>query len=115
MVFFAALSGSGAVMAVDAGGDVLDKGRNVFAQRCLHCHGENADGKGHLVDFLKVTPADLTTLNKQNKGSVTERVLKAVIGRHSTGTKEHKMPLLKDSLTPEDVYFVSEFIESIQK
>lgn len=60
-------------------------------------------------------PADLTALQKQSKGCVTERVLKAVLGRHTTTTKEHKMPLLKDNITPEDVYAVSEFIKSIQK
>ena len=95
--------------------DPVDKGRAVYAQRCLHCHGENADGKGHLIDFLKVTPADLTTLKRQNKACVAERVLKAVIGRHATGNNEHKMPLLKDYLSPEDIYFVSEFVKSVQK
>lgn len=108
---FVAVVSSGTAVA----SDVQDKGRAVYAQRCLHCHGENADGKGHLIDFLKVVPADLTALNRQKKGCVAERVLKAVIGRHATGNKEHKMPLLKDYLSPEEVYFVSEFIKSIQK
>lgn len=113
---FAALIGGNAVaMAAEAGGDALSKGRSIYAQRCLHCHGDQADGKGHLVDFLKVAPADLTGLQKQGKGCVTERVLKAVLGRHTTDTKEHKMPLLKDNMTPEDVYAVSEFIKSVQK
>lgn len=108
---FIAVIGSGAVLATEA----QDKGRAVYAQRCLHCHGDKADGKGHLIDFLKVVPADLTALNRQNKGCVAERVLKAVIGRHATGNKEHKMPLLKDYLSPEEVYFVSEFIKSVQQ
>ncbi len=107
-VLFIAVVGSGAVLATEA----QDKGRAVYAQRCLHCHGEKADGKGHLIDFLKVVPADLTALNRQNKGCVAERVLKAVIGRHAT---KEKMPLLKDTLSPEDIYFVSEFIKSVQK
>jgi mono/diheme cytochrome c family protein len=108
---FVAVVSSGTAIA----NDVQDKGRAVYAQRCLHCHGENVDGKGHLIDFLKVVPADLTALNRQNKGCVAERVLKAVIGRHATGSKEQKMPLLKDYLSPEEVYFVSEFIKSVQK
>jgi mono/diheme cytochrome c family protein len=111
ILLFVSLLLSSAVMAAD----VVDKGRAVYAQRCLHCHGEKADGKGHLIDFLKVVPADLTALKSQNKGCVAERVLKAVIGRHATGNNEHKMPLLKDYLSPEEVYFVSEFIKSVQK
>lgn len=113
ILLFAAVAGSNAAVAAQAGENVLDKGRAVYAQRCLHCHGENADGKGHLIDFLKVVPADLTVLQQQKKGCVAERVLKAVLGRHTT--VEHKMPLLKDNLTPEDVYFVSEFVKSVQK
>jgi mono/diheme cytochrome c family protein len=113
ILLFAAVTGGNAAAAAEAGD--LDKGRAVYAQRCLHCHGENADGKGHLIDFLKVVPADLTVLQQQKKGCVAERVLKAVLGRHTTTAPEHKMPLLKDNLTPEDVYFVSEFVKSVQK
>ncbi len=111
ILLFAAVSGSSTAMATSA----EDKGRAVYAQRCLHCHGENADGKGHLIGFLKVVPADLTALKSQGKGCVAERVLKAVIGRHVTGSKEQKMPLLKDYLSSEEVHFVSEFIKSVQK
>lgn len=109
---FIATLGSGAVVAAETTEGVQSKGRAVYAQRCLHCHGDNADGKGHLIDFLKVVPADLTQLKRQGKACVAERVLKAVIGRHST---KEKMPLLKDTLSPEDIYFVSEFIKSVQK
>ncbi len=115
ILLFAALMGSNVAVAADSGAKEVDKGRAIYAQRCLHCHGEKADGKGHLIDFLKVSPADLTALRSQNKGCITERVLKAVLGRHVTANKEHKMPLLKDYLSPEEIYSVSEFIKSIQK
>jgi mono/diheme cytochrome c family protein len=107
-VLLVAVVSSGAAIANEA----QDRGRAVYAQRCLHCHGENADGKGHLIEFLKVVPANLTQLKRQGKACVAERVLKAVIGRHTT---KEKMPLLKDTLSPEDIYFVSEFIKSVQK
>lgn len=103
----------GATAAVAADESDISKGRDVYEQRCLHCHGDNADGKGHLIEFLKVTPANLTKLSDQGKGCITERVLKAVLGRHSTA--EHKMPLLKEYLSPEEVYFVSSYIKSVQK
>ena len=107
--------GGNTAVAADTNVDIQNKGRAVYAQRCLHCHGENADGKGHLIEFLKVVPADLTQLKRQGKACVAERVLKAVIGRHTTSNNEHKMPLLKDYLSPEEIYFVSEFIKSVQK
>ncbi len=115
ILLFTAMTWGTAAVAVETGSKAVEKGRAVYAQRCLHCHGENADGKGHLIDFLKVTPADLTSLQGQKKGCITERVLKAVLGRHTTGNNEHKMPLLKDYLSPEEIYFVSEFVKSVQK
>ena len=93
--------------------DAVAKGKQVFDTRCVQCHGEKADGKGHLIDFLKITPANLTQLGK---GQVTERVLKAVLGRHATGIKGGAdMPLLKDYLSLEDVYVVSQYIKTLQQ
>jgi hypothetical protein len=40
-------------MAAEAQGDAISKGRAIYEQRCLHCHGEKADGKGHLIDMEK--------------------------------------------------------------
>lgn len=102
-------------LAAEMNGDAVSKGKAIYNQRCLHCHGENADGKGHLIEFLKVVPADLTKLRSQKGGCVTERVLKAVLGRHTTASQKHNMPLLKEYLSPEDIYFVSEYIKTLQK
>lgn len=90
-------------------------GRQLFEVHCMHCHGEKADGKGAVIDFLKIHPANLTTLSVDNPGCVTERVLKAVLGRHQVGGEEAKMPLLQNALTPEEIFFISEYIKSIQK
>lgn len=93
----------------------VSKGAEVYKHRCMHCHGDNADGKGFLVDHLKIKPADLSMLNKnRSKDCITGLVLQAVLGRHTPGG-ENNMPLLKEYMTPEQVYFVSEYIKSIQK
>lgn len=95
--------------------ELVNKGRAEYEARCMHCHGENADGKGHLISFLKIAPADLTVLNKTNGGNyVTDKILKAVLGRHKAG-EDKKMPLLKDVLSIEKVYLISEYIKSVQK
>ncbi len=110
-LLLAAMGGS-ASQAIAADSTAVAKGQDVFKQRCLHCHGENADGTGHLREYLKITPANLTEL-KQNGNCVTDKVLKAVLGRHTTD--KHNMPLLKDYLSPEEIFFISEYIKSKQK
>ncbi len=97
-------------------GDIIYKGHMEYKARCMHCHGENADGKGHLVEVLKITPANLTSLKKSSlDGCVSEKVMKAVLGRHRTSAEGAKMTLLKDIISLENVYFISEYIKSIQK
>ncbi len=94
----------------------IDKGRLEYEARCMHCHGDKADGKGHLIGFLKIAPANLSVLNKSSGGNcVTEKVLKAVLGRHKSGNEDNKMPLLKDVMSLEKVYLLSEYIKSVQK
>lgn len=92
------------------------KGEELFQLRCLHCHGAKGDGSGHLIEFLKVKPADLTRLtNGADPANVTDRVLKAVLGRHETGNNGASMPLLKDYLTVEQVHYLSEYIKMLQR
>lgn len=93
----------------------IDQGRQEYEVRCKHCHGDNGDGKGNLNAFLKIVPADLTVLKQQTDGCVTDRVLKAVLGRHATTDGKHSMPLLATVLTPESIYLLSQYIKSIQK
>lgn len=112
----AAAFATGAAQAGSVTKEEIEKGRQEYQARCLHCHGESADGKGHLIGFLKVTPANLTKLRADGSDAcVAERVLKAVLGRHTTGTEAAKMPLLSNALTPESIYFISEYIKTIQK
>lgn len=43
--------------------EVLDEGKRLYDIYCLHCHGDNGDGKGHLYTSQKYLflPADLNS------------------------------------------------------
>lgn len=97
-----------------ADGAVVAKGKQVYEYRCQHCHGAGVDGQGSSIEFLKVQPADLSNLcGNDGTGCVTDYVLKAVLGKHEIGDK--KMPLLKNYLSVDEVYFLSEFIKTQQR
>ena len=99
--------------AVAEDGALVSAGKQVYTNRCLHCHGENGRGDGSLVTALKVKPADLSVLNQNS--CVAKKVLAAVLGRHKTGDEEIKMPPLKEVLTLEKVHAVSAYIETLQR
>jgi mono/diheme cytochrome c family protein len=46
----------------------LDIGKADFQSSCASCHGADGKGKGPVSDQLKVPPADLTSLAKNNNG-----------------------------------------------
>jgi mono/diheme cytochrome c family protein len=59
-----------------------DFGLREFMNRCAVCHGQSAKGDGGVTEWLKVAPADLTTLSKRNGGVFPyERVYQVIDGR----------------------------------
>lgn len=52
-----------AVLAQD-----IDVGKSEFQSSCATCHGVDGKGKGPFTEYLKIVPADLTTLAKNNGG-----------------------------------------------
>ncbi|MEA3273853.1 MAG: cytochrome c [Pseudomonadota bacterium] len=117
LLMIAGLASFGRVLADTEKEQSIDRGAGHFRIFCTNCHGVNADGKGPLVKLLKVEPTDLTILRQTGGGeSVTERVLKAVSGRHEVGEgQEQKMPVFSDNLEVSTVYEIAEYLESIQK
>jgi mono/diheme cytochrome c family protein len=73
-----ALSGiSSATLAVDKAG----VGKLEYQSNCASCHGNDGKG-GAYVDFLRVTPPDLSQLSKKNGGVFPlERVYSVIDGR----------------------------------
>ena len=104
----------GVAWGADAG--AVAKGGDIYQARCMHCHGPEGDGKGHLIEFLKVKPANLTQLARgRSQAYVTDSVLKAVLGRHEAVQGPNRMPLLKEYLSAEEVYYLSEFLKTKQR
>lgn len=95
----------------------VEKGTAHYLVFCANCHGVDADGKGPLAALLKVVPADLTALEKTSAGeSLSERVLKAVDGRHEVlGDGQRKMPLFSENLEIRTVIEITEYLKSVQK
>lgn len=61
--------------------DKVDLGKREYESNCIACHGKDLKG-GAYVDFLKVTPPDLTQLSKKNGGVFPlERVFAVIDGR----------------------------------
>jgi mono/diheme cytochrome c family protein len=95
----------------------VEKGAAHYRIFCINCHGEQADGKGPLVNLLKIKPSDLTTLGSTLQGeTILERVVRAVDGRHKVGEGgERNMPVFSDNLAITTVYELAAFIEAIQQ
>jgi mono/diheme cytochrome c family protein len=72
------------------------KGPDLFRANCAACHGLDGKGGGPVAPTLKIKPADLTVIAKNNGGSFPEaRVRKIISGDEpsllSHGTRE--MPI----------------------
>jgi mono/diheme cytochrome c family protein len=96
-----------------AASPAVEQGKALYENRCMHCHGKNADGTGQLIEYLNVKPANIIGLCGGRPDScITDHVLKAVLGRHEVSGK--KMPLLKDYISVEDVYALSEYLKTMR-
>jgi cytochrome c len=52
---------------VPAGPESIESGRNLFSSQCTMCHGMKGDGKGDLVERLKLKVPDFTDAGAQKK------------------------------------------------
>jgi len=95
----------------------VERGQAHYLLFCANCHGVDAEGNGPLVELLKVTPADLTVLQRSDSGeTVAERVLKAVDGRHAVGESgERRMPVFSDNLEISTVIEIADYLQTVQK
>jgi mono/diheme cytochrome c family protein len=69
-----------------------NSGKQMFEAYCAPCHGKEGKGDGPVAAALKLPPADLTVLAKQNKGKFPSlQVAKAISGEAAIsahGSKE---------------------------
>lgn len=51
----------------------VERGKKVYSTQCALCHGKNGDGKGEMVEEMKISPADFTkpdTLKDRTDGEL---------------------------------------------
>jgi mono/diheme cytochrome c family protein len=72
----------------------VDIGKSEYMNSCALCHGLDGKGGGSVLDILKKSPADLTTLSKNNKGVFPfDRVYATIDGREMVmGHGDRDMP-----------------------
>ena len=110
----------------------VSRGSQLFQDNCSVCHGNGGEGDGPAAAELTPKPADLTRLADRNGGVFpTAEVMSAIDGYTRQGASS-KMPefgaYLKDAETvlvdvgdgvqtptPEPLYAVTLYLESIQK
>jgi mono/diheme cytochrome c family protein len=79
------------------------RGRVTYRSYCSNCHGETADGKGHLTPLLNVKPSDLTHLADKDGIFPEERVRHSIDGRAEVAAHgQREMPVWGDFFQDSD-------------
>jgi mono/diheme cytochrome c family protein len=102
------------------------KGRKLFGQYCVSCHGNDGKGHGPVASSLKVAPTDLTAIQKQGEKFPFIKVMIAIDGEktdraidaHGTSAMPVWGAVLRrkggDLEKQSSVYALAKYIESIQ-
>lgn len=101
----------------------MARGRQLYRTHCATCHGASGQGDGPMVQYLRVPPANLTTLAARHKGAFPAEVVhRAIDGRQSVrGHGDSAMPIWGDALAPaesgvtERIRELVAYLESIQE
>ncbi|MGY4567148.1 mono/diheme cytochrome c family protein [Bradyrhizobium sp. USDA 3256] len=76
------IAGLTAVFAAAVHAEDADVGKAEFQASCASCHGADGKGKGPVSGQLKLPPADLTALARNNNGVFpTNAVYETIDGR----------------------------------
>src|SRR3954451_19503544 len=89
----------------------LLRGKRVFLQRCVGCHGRKGDGKGPGASFMAPSPADLTDKDDSSCGGDTAPVdfyYRLLRGWPGTG-----MENFGERLSVDDIWRVVLFVKTI--
>jgi mono/diheme cytochrome c family protein len=97
----------GAARATVPEGTELERGRQIYEQRCLECHGAEGRGDGVKAPFLSPRPGNLVSAAISAK---SDRDLLKVI---ANGRARTAMPAWKDQLSEEDQHAVLRYIRSL--
>jgi mono/diheme cytochrome c family protein len=87
--------------------DSLADGMAIYSNRCLACHGPNADGKGERAKSLSMAPADLTPA-----GAIVHETDGMVFWKISEGHRP--MPAYRNRLTEKERWDLVNYLRSLR-
>lgn len=99
-----------------AGGDLAaaaERGKRVYYQNCLPCHGDLLDGRGHFAHGFNPTPLpfDNSTIAQLRESFVFWRIAKGGPGLPREGAPWNSaMPVWEDFLNEEEIWSVIVFL-----
>ncbi len=94
---------------VPAGTPSYQKGEETFGQHCSECHGKGGDGTGVLTARLPVS-ATRFDAKRDLPNDTTIRFFTHI----SVGRKERAMPAFENILTPEEIWSLAFYVQSIR-
>ncbi len=105
--------------------NAVKKGKALYTQHCVSCHGSTGTGEGPAATSLKVRPADLTQIANKYHGFPNEKVMDWIDGeKYAIGHGSREMPVwgkrfrrstAAGSGLADEVQVLTRYIESIQK
>lgn len=86
----------------------MERGKLIYQEYCIHCHGQMGDGNGPAAPFLNPQPFNFTTLRRHLiQGKYLGGMLYYQIMNGITGTG---MPYFKRELESEKIWAVSNYV-----
>jgi mono/diheme cytochrome c family protein len=96
--------------AVKATPELIEKGKKVYAQFCVVCHGPKGDGKGMMGAALNPKPADFTDAEWKHGGSDQE-----IYNTVTKGVPGTAMAPFASQLGEENAWGVVHYIKTFSK
>jgi mono/diheme cytochrome c family protein len=94
--------------------ELLSRGKTLYAQNCVACHGVNGDGKGDAAAFLAPKPRDFVKANYRLRSTVLGQLPTDVdlFREISLGVPGTPMPPWKRMLTDNDRWALVEYLKT---
>lgn len=91
---------------IAANAESVGRGKGIFEQRCVQCHGMKGEGEGESAESLRVPPGDLTDKKRMNSYSDGTLFWKIQVGRG-------EMPPWQLTLKEEEIWHVINYIHGL--
>lgn len=112
--FWVIVLGANSGLPALAAGDV-ERGEEIYAQRCMLCHGEEGDGMGPAVDRLNPPPRDFTMAQYKIRTTRVDEIAPVdadLVRMIHDGMPGTAMPGWSDVLTDADIQDLTAFLKT---